>query len=286
MSHSDSNPADDSNICSPSADGSFPPFHRPITLACGHTLSAEHISIPTFSTLALISDLPHEAQVRQSEQRLSHWAGIPCPIPTCKNNQGSSSVVDTPLDQTHESPRPASPSARRGEVLASGVTYFPPQNSAPPAYSQDASNTSSTPSPLLDICVDKTLQIVLQELAKGDIRDNLQQIREAASSDDESSDDEESEDHSRNLDLLRDGFVAGDSCDTPSDVRLFKRRRNAHTEARVKRPTSTSFRWPFQKELLGILECDVCAMLLHQPVTTPCQHVSELTYSHLIAESL
>lgn len=30
----------------------------------------------------------------------------------------------------------------------------------------------------------------------------------------------------------------------------------------------------FEKELMGIVECDVCALLLYEPVTTPCQHVS------------
>jgi hypothetical protein len=30
----------------------------------------------------------------------------------------------------------------------------------------------------------------------------------------------------------------------------------------------------FEKELMGIMECDVCSQMLHEPVTTPCQHVS------------
>jgi len=30
----------------------------------------------------------------------------------------------------------------------------------------------------------------------------------------------------------------------------------------------------FEKELCAVLECDVCAQILHKPVTTPCQHVS------------
>jgi hypothetical protein len=29
----------------------------------------------------------------------------------------------------------------------------------------------------------------------------------------------------------------------------------------------------FEKELSGVLECDVCAQIMHKPVTTPCQHV-------------
>ena len=31
----------------------------------------------------------------------------------------------------------------------------------------------------------------------------------------------------------------------------------------------------FEKELCAVMECDVCAQILHLPVTTPCQHVSE-----------
>ncbi len=33
----------------------------------------------------------------------------------------------------------------------------------------------------------------------------------------------------------------------------------------------------FEKELAGIVECDVCSQMLHEPVTTPCQHVSSLS---------
>lgn len=33
----------------------------------------------------------------------------------------------------------------------------------------------------------------------------------------------------------------------------------------------------FEKELAAILECDVCAQLLYEPITTPCQHVSFVT---------
>lgn len=31
----------------------------------------------------------------------------------------------------------------------------------------------------------------------------------------------------------------------------------------------------FEKELSAVMECDVCAQILHLPVTTPCQHVSD-----------
>jgi hypothetical protein len=44
----------------------------------------------------------------------------------------------------------------------------------------------------------------------------------------------------------------------------------------------------FEKELCAVMECDVCAQILHLPVTTPCQHVSDMFLSSLVqcAESL
>ncbi|ORY23131.1 PUA-like domain-containing protein [Naematelia encephala] len=69
-----------------------------------------------------------------------------------------------------------------------------------------------------------------------------------------------------------------DDEDSASELRLSrqssKRRRNTlRSDVSRARPSSSpDGGWPFRKELLGLLECDVCAMLLHEPMTTPCQH--------------
>lgn len=49
--------------------------------------------------------------------------------------------------------------------------------------------------------------------------------------------------------------------------KISKRRKN--TLGEPSRPELS-----FERELMGILECDVCALLLYEPITTPCQHVS------------
>jgi hypothetical protein len=39
----------------------------------------------------------------------------------------------------------------------------------------------------------------------------------------------------------------------------------------------------FDKELCAVLECDVCAQIMHKPVTTPCQHVSQNRLFRIVA---
>lgn len=267
-----------SALCPPGSDGP-PPLHRPITLPCGHTISAEHISVPAPPPLLVASDLPHElfaAQQRQNQQRLNLWAGIMCPIPTCKRysaQSGTATALD-PLLETPSSPTSITSGAQRGEVLASGVTYYPSPNLRPPSYSHDPQATVVMSSPMVDICVDKTLQVVLQELAKEGGEDR--EKREAASSGSDSLDDQDSAEYSSHTSLSPHLAALGQPEMPPSPRRLPKRRRNqSSSQSRMPRPSLDSPElWPFQKELSGILECDVCAMLLHEPVTTPCQHVS------------
>jgi hypothetical protein len=56
----------------------------------------------------------------------------------------------------------------------------------------------------------------------------------------------------------------------PGSLNASTRRRSTLRDVRH-HPTTA----PLEKELLGLLECDVCSMLLYEPVTTPCQHVSK-----------
>jgi hypothetical protein len=282
-----------SALC-PTDHGQSPLLHHPITLPCGHTLSSSHITIPAPAPLRLDPSLPaheiHSLQQRQHQQRLNLWAGVMCPIPTCKRY--SPHVSTTPVVDSASfgvSPPPSTSSgAQRGEMLASGVTYYPPPLAAPPAYSADPPVTE-TGSPLLDISVDKILGLVADELkkARDDERARFRTATEVETDSDES-DEEGSEPHGQsglpaNLSHLvhsQDQVINPSGLSSPLARQSSKRRKNTlQTPIRRQRPDSPG-EWPFKKELLSVVECDVCAMMLHEPVTTPCQHVSYSSTTH------
>ncbi|WVQ99150.1 hypothetical protein IAU59_006282 [Kwoniella sp. CBS 9459] len=286
-------------LCPP-VDGAAPPLHHPITLPCGHTLSASHISIPTPVPLQFTNEAPHEihaAQQRQHQQRLALWSGVMCPIPTCKRYSPNANVSgplayvgvdDVESESVSRAPMVSSGSHRPG-TLASGVSYYPPpQALAPPAYSPEAP-VNENGSPLLDICVDKIMNLVQRETEREDIDEN-ERIRGDDTDVSDSSDDEEeirpavlhtsltqdfthlTSSSSSSRSLLGHGGGSGIELSRTGS----KRRRHQHRSAGRPRATLEQNRnvveWPFEKELMGTLECDVCAMLLYEPVTTPCQH--------------
>ena len=281
-----------SALC-PTTSGTSPPLHHPITLPCGHTLSADHITIPTPAPLDLHDLPPHEifaAQQRQHRQRLSLWAGVMCPIPTCKRyspNASTTPVVTDVLDLSG----PPSPTfavnsgAQLGVRLASGVTYYPtlaptppPGLPALPVYSANPP-VVDTNTPLLDITVDKILNLVMNESSRRDSAMTSIRDRSDDSSDEGGMSDEDDEDYG-GIDPSRgvsSGFIRDVLTDpgSPLALQASKRQRNA-LRSPITRPRSGSpDEWPFKKQLLGTVECDVCTMLLYEPVTAPCQHVSD-----------
>ena len=261
-----------SALCPP-RHGSSPLLHHPITLPCGHTLSARHLSIPPLPSLQLAPDLPqHEifaAQQAHQHQRLNVWGNVMCPIPTCKRYNPTASATPVVEVPEYSTGSPTLTASRGGDVLASGVVYYPPpppvSSSAPPAYSTLPPAHDTTP-PLLDVTVDKLIDLVTAERHRRDNRFVQERTSTALDSDTGESDDEGDliEHHHRQLSVSM-------------GRQLSKRRRNTlrtlpHTQ------TDNSSEWPFLKELSGICECDVCAMMLHDPVTTPCQHVSCVSF--------
>lgn len=270
-------------------------------------MSSEHLYIPSPAPIPLGVQLPHElyaAQQRQHQQRLNLWAGIMCPIPSCKRyspHAGTSQVVDP---QTHQAvaPIPGTSAAGttatmlRGEVLSSGVTYYPPTPIAPPAYSAEPPVTE-TGSPLLDVTVDKVMSLVLRELDTADEEDEREHEREYEDGDEEEgqggsrslseygpstqiggdtdSEGDDEDDHlphtclSQDLSLLGSVSIAGTRNRSQRRRNVFRR----GPQRRFPHHPITPIPLPFEKELMGLLECDVCSMLLYEPVTTPCQHV-------------
>lgn len=215
----------------------------------------------------------------------------------------------------------------RGETLSSGVTYYPPAQPAPPAYSAEAPVNENGMTPLFDITVDKILHIVTVELARLTAEDEVTQVgsnkgdnTDATETDDTGLETETDQDddadlgaashttltsdlsalggfgpeittrptlHASSSGQTRVSELSHEAPPAPLTRKGSKRRRNhlrsptatrSHMDSlgRVAKSRSGSPSWPFQKELLGLLDCDVCAMMLYEPVTTPCQHVSQL----------
>lgn len=326
-----------SALC-PVVDGVIPPLHHPVTLPCGHTLSASHISVPQLPPLIVSPSLPphevFELQQRQHQQRLTLWQSVMCPIPTCKRFSPQASITPifsdtlelTSTDNAEQSPRISS-GAQRGEMLASGVTYYPPAPVPPPDYTSEEPPTrrvlpSGAGSPLLDISVDKVIQLVERELAKLDVT----HATTAALAGVELTDDEGEMEvdplahvsgtighHPQDQGQGQDETVSDEASAVPIEPSVSqdplpspssdssslslsvslgrapsKRQRNnlnpdaassavARGRARASglADEASSVRPAFENDLMGVLECDVCSMLLHEPVTTPCQHVSD-----------
>ena len=195
-----------------------------------------------------------------------------CPIPTCKRFSPQASATSATIATSVPAAMPvidtpSSPGPQSRETLASGVMYQPALLPAPPAYSPDLV-TTETGCPLLDVCVDKVRHLVMEEIAKPD---DVKEMREVvASSDDDESDGDDAI-PARLSHLGRPEM-------SPTSHRVTKRRRsNLHPESPHSRAaTGSPYSWPFQRDLMAILECDVCSMLMYEPVTTPCQHVSSL----------
>lgn len=269
-----------SALCPP-RDGKLPSLHHPITLPCGHTLSSQHITLPAAPPLVAHSDQPHEifaAEQRRHQQRLNLWAGVMCPIPSCKRYSptASASTVDITSVEIDSPSRSISSGAQRGEMSASGVSYYPPPPLAPPAYSPAPPSVETSYS-LLDISVDKILHLVKREMDRREAE--LTQIRGGDTDTDVDTDDEDGMGGRTGLsrDLSDMGHTSTDNPPpSPLTRRMSKRQRNnRRSPAAVVRAQSPD-EWPFKKELSSVLECDVCAMMLYEPVTTPCQHVSQL----------
>ena len=259
-----------SALC-PSDQGSQPWLHHPITLPCGHTLSASHITLPAVPPLTITSSLPHDifaAQQKQHQQRLNLWAGVMCPIPTCKRYAPNAS--STPMPDYSTFADESMHGAERDEV--SGVAYYPP----PPNPSTFTPEINDHPSSLLDISVEKVLNLVKQEINRRETV--FTSIRETTATDTEDSDDEGPPRSGLSVDLSQLSHQVGGPT-SPLARRSSKRRRNGMAP---RNRSGSPDEWPFRKELASVVECDVCAMMLYEPVTTPCQHVSMTDGSYLL----
>lgn len=197
-----------------------------------------------------------------------------CPIPSCKRYSASASSShynpsDPTIGDTSDLP-PVSSGAQRGEMLASGVTYYPPRS-----ISHSTTETiSETGSPLLDVNVEKIIRIVHREATKLD-----DETAHAASALGrvELNDAEISEE------LMPESPSSDVSASSASLGRAPSKRQKHHLvdpdhSVENYRRSDPDPLDEIKKDMMSVLECDVCAMLLHEPVTTPCQHVRHFSH--------
>lgn len=317
-------------LCPPDLSGAARPLHHPITLPCGHTLSAAHLALPAYQLLGPSSpptidqsSVAAAQQARQlQQQRLNHWASLMCPIPSCKRYSPSASpgiqlaeISDVTVQMAQSQRANSESGTARGELLASGVQYYPPQATAtasPPAYELDPTATAmetgehSHPaeddhhSILQDVIVEKILRLVQIEQKKMSRPAHSKSGRKpqplegtsslALAASLERSHIDPPASSSNTVQPVRpaplplaaaDPSATGSSPNSDdslaSQSMISKRPRNdAHGGMSSAESVPSPYEWDFQRELMGLLECDVCAMLLYEPVTTPCQHVSLL----------
>ncbi|KAG8692008.1 hypothetical protein FRC11_012354 [Ceratobasidium sp. 423] len=151
--------------------------------------------------------------------------------------------------------------------LDRGVTFTPAQSSAP---SESSLSTSSLGRVVrLDVSISKLLELITTAARQA----NPPPPRDESPA----TDDDDSPIGARNL-AVQGRFSALDRTDpsrpvspsssasSPPPRKKIRTHPPAHTPTGLPDPTS------FEKELLNELTCEICFMLLCNPITTPCQH--------------
>jgi len=185
-----------------------------------------------------------------------------CPIPSCKRYSASaSSAKYNPSDLTISDTSSVPPVSSGTH----GIIHYPPR----PTHHVTTETVSETGSPLLDVNVEKIIRIVHREATKLDdeTAHAVSALGRVELNDTEVPDEVMLE--SPSSEVSASSLSLGSA---PS-----KRQKHHLVEPD---PSVDNYRRSdpdpldvIKKDMMSVLECDVCAMLLHEPVTTPCQHV-------------
>ena len=229
-------------ICSPPA-----PLIAPVTLFCGHSVCAHHVLVSPSSSPRLL--------------RLS-----PCPLSSCT------------VSPSNPAPLPNIPSSSR-------VTFYPA-----PGFllDHDAAAFTTIPASRTDVTINKLASILHRH-------DQPPQsfTLDSGSDDEEILDPHPSPSQSGVFTPGSTSIVPSDPSSSSSistqiasslDASLQqqaparsngrkRRRKHLPPPRRLNSPAQSTDQDQFETELLAELSCEICFMLLYQPITSPCQHV-------------
>ena len=233
------------------------PLVAPITLFCGHSLCAKHVSIPASHS---------NPQDHLPTQRLRL---TPCPLPGCDAF-------------------PVNPVSPPNIPSSSRVIFYPPVG---PHLDRDSTALETIPDSRTDVTINKLATIIHRYEQHQQAQHTERPPVLYSGSDSDSQTDEEI--------LDTHASPTGPNTDEPSSessippqissdtdasqqgsVRLGarkRRRKQFPPPRRLDAPAQSADL--FEKELFNELSCEICLMLLYQPITSPCQHVRSLSHS-------
>ena len=223
----------------------------PVTLYCGHTVCAIHVSLPAHAHRPSSSPQPH-THLPTILLRLT-----PCPIQGCTAT-------------------PATSPPHLNVPSSSHVTFFPAVGDQP---DQDASAFATIPDPRIDVTVNNLATII----HRYDQQLHAQSPQHLPSADSGSGSDSQTDDEildTRASSPTREGpssiprQVSSDRAQQCPDRTSARKRRRKGLPPPRRRDAPAQSADQFEKELLAELSCEICLTLYYQPITTPCQHVS------------
>ncbi|ELU45838.1 LON domain-containing protein [Rhizoctonia solani AG-1 IA] len=218
----------------------------PTTLNCGHTLCSKHMT-----------------PEKEEQPGPSMSAQRPCPVEGCRPRQpnrvrvlGRPSELDSHPGVTFTPAHSAlsdSPSPLRGRVVKLDVTVSKLLEVITNAARQSTA-TAPAPAPTSDRHRHRHHSTTPDDESTAPIDPRPQTVHPRSSPPDPTPDDSDSDSSSQS---------------PPRPRKKLRTHPPAHTSTGIPDPPSTP---SFEKELLNELTCEICFMLLCNPITTPCQH--------------
>ncbi|KAF8607611.1 hypothetical protein BDV93DRAFT_519641 [Ceratobasidium sp. AG-I] len=264
-------------------------LEAPTTLNCGHTVCSKHMSADGH-VISITPSLASSSQAVSSDPGPAHTPDSSAPLQSSYRSLPSACPV--------EGCRPRQPArvrmVSRSNDPNNGITVTPATDQPPPAaHAPTISQNPLHSRPKLDVTVSKLLEVITtaaraQTAPAADLSGQPPSHNDSDSED--HSDDESTEriprmhhpqlSRSRTPDRNGDdgppqsrSGINHDRGESASPPRPRKRQRtHVPVQTATGVPDRTSPALTFEKELLGELTCEICFMLLHQPITTPCQH--------------
>lgn len=266
-------------------------LEAPTTLNCGHTVCSKHMSIDE-QALSL-SRASSSSQVELSAPAHTPISSVPL----------GPSYRSRPLACPVESCRPRQPArvrvlSRSGESDPhNGVTVTPATDQISSANAPTVPHNPLRSQAKLDVTVSKLLEVITTA-ARAQTGYTAGPGGQLPSHSDSDSDDDSDDDATQSsprprypqLPRSMSSDRNGDDISPESHSNANHNRASSESPPRPRKrqrihvPVQTATGVPdraaitptFEKELLSELTCEICFMLLHQPITTPCQHVSFL----------